>query len=136
VPAGSIALGSTAVGLGVLAVWQSTVGLVVAAVVIAVGSSFLYPAMLLLVLRGVPESQRGSVVGTFSAFFDFASGASGIVLGGIASVSSYAGAFGASAGLAALAFVLLRSGFAGHDEGDVPTVAEVGTATVEPTSLP
>jgi MFS family permease len=136
VPAGSIALGSTAVGLAVLAGWQSTVGLVVATVIVAVGSSFLYPSMLLLVLRGVPEHQRGSVVGTFSAFFDFASGASGIVLGGIASVSSYAGAFGASAGLAALALVLLRSGFAQHDTGDVPTVAEVGTATVEPTSLP
>jgi hypothetical protein len=76
------------------------------------------------------------VVGTFSAFFDFASGASGIVLGGIASVSSYAGAFGASGALAAVAFVLLRSGFAHHAAGDVPTVAEMGTATVEPTSLP
>src|SRR4029078_12855071 len=49
VPAGSIALGATAVGLGVLAVWQSTVGLVIATVIIAVGSSFLYPSMLLLV---------------------------------------------------------------------------------------
>jgi MFS family permease len=136
IPAGSIAIGASAIGLAVLAVWQSTLGLVVATVIVAVGSSFLYPSMLLLVLRGVPEHQRGSVVGTFSAFFDFASGASGIVLGGIASVSSYAGAFGASGGLAAVAFVLLRSGFARHDAGDVPTVAEVGTATVEPTSLP
>jgi MFS family permease len=136
IPAGSIAIGASAIGLAVLAVWQSMPGLVVATVIVAVGSSFLYPSMLLLVLRGVPEHQRGSVVGTFSAFFDFASGASGIVLGGIASVSSYAGAFGASAALAAVAFVLLRSGFARHAAGDVPTVAEVGTATVEPTSLP
>jgi MFS family permease len=136
IPAGSIAIGASAIGLAVLAVWQSTPGLVVATVIVAVGSSFLYPSMLLLVLRGVPEHQRGSVVGTFSAFFDFASGASGIVLGGIASISSYAGAFGASGALAAVAFVLLRSGFARHAAGDVPTVAEVGTATVEPTSLP
>jgi MFS family permease len=136
IPAGSIAIGSTALGLAVLAAWQSTVGVVVATVVIAVGSSFLYPSMLLLVLRGVPEHQRGSVIGTFSAFFDFASGASGIFLGGIASVSSYPGAFGASAVLAGVAFVLLRSGFGRHDSGDLPTVAEVGTASVEPTSLP
>ena len=86
------------VGLALLAAWQSTVGLVVGTVVIAVGTSFLYPAMLLLALRGVPEHQRGSVVGTFSAFFDFASGASGIFLGGIASVSSYSGAFGGVGG--------------------------------------
>ena len=83
---------------------------------IAVGSSFLYPSMLLLVLRGVPEHQRGSVIGTFSAFFDFASGASGIFLGGIASLSSYPGAFGASAVLAGVAFVLLRGGFGASHE--------------------
>lgn len=136
IPAGSIAIGASALGLAVLAVWHSSVGLVVATVIVAVGSSFLYPSMLLLVLRGVPEHQRGSVVGTFSAFFDFASGASGIVLGGVAAASSYAGAFGVSALLAAVAFVLLRSGFARHEIGTVPTVAEIGTASVEPTSLP
>jgi MFS family permease len=136
IPAGSIAIGATAVGLAVLATWQSTAGLVVATVIVAVGSSFLYPSMLLLVLRGVPERNRGSVVGTFSAFFDFASGASGIVLGGVAAASSYSGAFGVSAILAGIAFVLLRSGFGRHASGDLPTVAEVGTASVEPTSLP
>lgn len=136
IPAGSIAIGASAVGLAVLAAWQSTAGLVVATVIIAVGSSFLYPSMLLLVLRGVPEHHRGSVVGTFSAFFDFASGASGIVLGGVAAASSYAGAFGVSAVLAGIAFVLLRGGFGRHDSGELPTVAEIGTASVEPTSLP
>jgi MFS family permease len=134
--AGSIATGATVLGLVLAAAWQSTAGLVVGAMVIAVGSSFLYPSLLLLALRGVPESQRGSVVGTFSAFFDFAGGAAGIVLGGIAALSSYPGAFAASAALAALALVLLRSGFGHHETGAVPTVAEVAPATVEPTSLP
>ncbi len=134
--AGTIAIGATATGLALLAVWQTTVGLVVATVIVAVGSSFLYPSMLLLVLRGVPEHQRGSVVGTFSAFFDFAAGASGIVLGSLAAASSYAGAFAGSAVLAAVALVLLRTGFARHDAGDLLTVTEVGTASVEPTSLP
>jgi MFS family permease len=134
--AGTIAIGATTVGLATLGVWQSTVGLVVATVIVAVGSSFLYPSMLLLVLRGVPEQKRGSVVGTFSAFFDFAGGASGIVLGALAAASSYAGAFLGAAVLAGVALVLLRSGFAQHETGDLPTVAEVGTASVEPTSLP
>ena len=134
--AGTIAIGATTLGLATLAIWQSTIGLVVATVIVAVGSSFLYPSMLLLVLRGVPEHQRGSVVGTFSAFFDFAAGASGIVLGGLAAASSYAGAFAGSAVLAGVALVLLRTGFARHDTGDVLTVTEVGTASVEPTSLP
>jgi MFS family permease len=134
--AGTMATGATAFGLLLAGLWQSTVGLLVATVVIAIGSSFLYPSLLLLALKGVPESQRGSVVGTFSAFFDFASGAAGISLGGIAALTNYQGAFVASAGLAAVAMVLLRGGFGHHETGVVPTVAEVGTATVEPTSLP
>ena len=133
--AGSIATGATAVGLGVAAAWSSTIGVVVGAVIIAIGSAFLYPSLLLLALRGVPEHQRGSVVGTFSAFFDFASGSAGLVLGGIASVSSYQGAFAASAVLAAIAMLLLRGGFSHHDSGAVPTVAEVLPATIEPTAL-
>lgn len=136
VPAASIAIGSTAVGLAIAAAWHSTAGVFVAALVIAVGSSFLYPAALLLSLRGVPEHQRASVVGTLSAFFDFAGGASGIILGAVAAISSYQGAFGVSAVLAGLAFVLLRSGFARHEEGVVPTVAEVAPATADPTTLP
>jgi MFS family permease len=134
--AGTIATGATALGLALAAVWHSTAGLVVGAMVIAIGSSFLYPSLLLLALRGVPESRRGSVVGTFSAFFDFAGGAAGIVLGGIAALSSYQGAFAASAVLAAVAMVMLRSGFGHHDHGTVPTVAEIAPATAEPTSLP
>jgi MFS family permease len=136
VVAATIAIGSTAAGLAIAALWHSTIGLFAAALVIAVGSSFLYPAALLLSLRGVPEYQRASVVGTLSAFFDFAGGASGIILGVVAAVSSYQGAFGVSAVLAALALVLLRTGFAGHAEGPVPTVAEVAPATAEPTTLP
>jgi MFS family permease len=134
--AGSIAIGATALGLTVVAVWHTEVGLVVGSVVIAVGSSFLYPSALLLALRGVPESQRASVVGTLSAFFDFSSGAAGIVLGGLAALSGYQGAFAVSSLLAAAALILLRSGFGGHTRGEIPTVAEVAPATVEPTSLP
>ena len=134
--AGSIAIGSITVGLTVAATWHAPAGLVVGAVILAVGSSFLYPAALLLALRGVPEHNRASVVGTLSAFFDFASGAAGITLGSIAAVSSYQGAFAVSAVLAGVAFVLLRSGFAGHAEGRVPTIAEIAPATVDPTPLP
>jgi MFS family permease len=134
--AGSIATGATGLGLAIAAAWHGSAGLVISAVVIAIGSSFLYPSLLLLALRGVPEHQRGSVVGTFSAFFDFASGAAGVVLGGIAALSNYQGAFAGSALLAFVALVMLRSGFGRHETGVVPTVAEVGPATVEPTAMP
>jgi MFS family permease len=134
--AASIAIGSTTAGLVITAAWHSGVGLFAGALVIAVGSSFLYPAALLLSLRGVPEHQRASVVGTLSAFFDFAGGAAGVILGAVAAVSSYQGAFWAAAALAGAALVLLRTGFAGHERGRVPTVAEVAPATADPSALP
>ena len=56
--AGSIAIGATALGLTIVAAWHTPVGLVIGAVIIAVGSSFLYPSLLLLTLRGVSEQQR------------------------------------------------------------------------------
>jgi MFS family permease len=136
VRAGTISITATAAGLAIVATWHSSVGLIVGALVIAVGSSFLYPATLLLSLRGVPEHQRGSVVGTLSAFFDLAGGLAGIILGSVAALSDYQGAFAVSAGLALAGLVLLRSGFVGHREGEVPSVAEIAPATVEPTTLP
>jgi MFS family permease len=109
--AGTIATGSAALGLAVTAAWQSGVGLALGTVLVAIGSSFLYPALLLLALDGIPESERGSVVGSFSAFFDLSSGLSGVVLGGIAALSSYQGAYIAAALIGLGALVLLRTGF-------------------------
>jgi hypothetical protein len=59
-----------------------------------------------------------------------------VILGAVAAVSSYQGAFWAAAALAGAALVLLRTGFAGHERGRVPTVAEVAPATADPSALP
>jgi MFS family permease len=131
VRAGTIAMSATAIGLVVIAIWHSTAGLMVGAMIVAVGSSFLYPALLLLALSGVSEGERGSVVGTFSAFFDFANGAGAVVLGAIAALSSYRGAFGFGAILALLAVVLLRTGFAHRPDGPVPPISTLGAAAFE-----
>ena len=56
------------------------------------------------------------MVGTFSAFFDFASGAAGISLGGVAALIELPGRVRRVGGLAAVAIVLLRSGFGRHDD--------------------
>ena len=78
-------------------------------VIVVVSGLFCF--CMLLALREVPESQRGSVVGTFSAFFDFANGTAGLMVGAIAAATSYRGAFAGGAALAFVAFVLLRAGF-------------------------
>ncbi|MET0628863.1 MAG: MFS transporter [Acidimicrobiia bacterium] len=132
VRAGSIASSTTAVALGTIALWHSATGVYVGAILLAVGAAFGYPAFLVLALRDVPESQRGSVVGTFSAFFDFASGTAGLLLGGIAAATNYRGAFATAAVFALAAFVLLRSGFVGDRHAPVTSPTPVDPALLEP----
>jgi MFS family permease len=116
--AGSISMGAAFVGLLVAAGLHNTAGLIVAVVLTAIGSSFLYPSLMLLALHGVAEEERGSVVGTFSAFFDFAGGMSGVVVGVLAALTSYRGSFAIVAFVVLGALLLLRSGFGqGHYTG-------------------
>jgi MFS family permease len=91
--------------MAIMAVWGTTVGLLVGTVFLAAGASLLYPALLLLALGGAPETERASVVGTFSSFFDLSQGLGSLIVGGVAAVTSYQGAFGAGAVFAALGFL-------------------------------
>jgi MFS family permease len=108
--AASVALGAGATGLAVMAAWGTVAGLVAGTVVFAIGMSLLYPALLLLALTDVPDSERASVVGTFSSFFDLAQGLGALLLGGVAAVAGYRGAFAAGAVCGLAGLVLLRSG--------------------------
>ena len=82
--AGSLALIGGAAGLAVMAAWSSVAGLVLGTVLFAGGMSFMYPAMLTLALTGIDDSQRASVVGTVSTFFDLSQGLGALILGGAA----------------------------------------------------
>ena len=106
--AATIALSCGAVGLTVMAGWPTVPGLVVGTAVFAAGMSLLYPALMLLALTAVPEHERGSVVGTFSSFFDLSQGLGALILGGVAALSGYRGAFAGGAVAAAAGVVLLQ----------------------------
>jgi predicted MFS family arabinose efflux permease len=106
---GTLALGATALGMTVMASWESSAGLFVGTAFFALGASLLYPALLLLALGGAPDRERASVVGTFSSFFDLSQGLGSLVVGVIAAATSYRGAFGAGAVAAVAGFVLLRA---------------------------
>ena len=100
--AAAIALGATASGMTVMALWGTTTGLLVGTMLFAIGASLLYPALLLLALGGAPESERASVVGTFSSFFDLSQGLGSLLVGAVAAGFGYRGAFGAGAVFAAV----------------------------------
>lgn len=102
--AGASALACTTTGMVIMALWGSIAGLLVGTVFLAAGASLLYPALLLLALGGAPETERASVVGTFSSFFDLSQGLGSLIVGGVAAVTSYQGAFGAGAVFAAFGF--------------------------------
>ena len=108
--AGTGALSAAATGMAVIALWNSTLGLVVGTAFFAVGMSLLFPALLLLALSGAPDRERASVVGTFSSFFDLSQGLGALLLGGVAEVAGYRGTFAAAAGLAVVGLVVLRGG--------------------------
>jgi MFS family permease len=105
--AGAMALLATTSGMTVMATWKSIAGLFVGTVLFAAGASLLYPALLLLALGAAPDTERASVVGTFSSFFDLSQAVGSLLVGGIAAVTSYQGAFGAGAVFAVAGLVAL-----------------------------
>lgn len=108
--AGSLALGTGAAGLLVLAGWASAVGLFAGTVVFAAGMSLMYPAMMTLALVGVSDSERASVVGTVSTFFDLSQGLGALLLGGAAAAFGNRGAFATGSLLALTGLALLWGG--------------------------
>ncbi|HVJ96070.1 MAG TPA: MFS transporter, partial [Acidimicrobiia bacterium] len=83
--------------------------LYVGTVVFGIGMAFMYPALLLLTLDGVPDNERASAIGTFSSFFDGSQFVGPAVCGAIAAVTSYRGAFAAGTVAAILGLLWLRS---------------------------
>lgn len=105
---GTVALSTGAVGLIGIALWQAPIGLYVFTVVLAVGSALLYPALMAAAVNAAPESERSSVVATFTMFFEVASALGGTVLGIAASLSSYPGAFVTAACFSLVAVMMLH----------------------------
>jgi MFS family permease len=108
--AGTYALVFGASGLALIAALRSVAGLIAGTVIFAGGMSLLYPALLVMALSGVPDSERGSVVGTFSSFFDLSQGLGAVLCGSAQQLFGYRAAFGTGAVLAAAGCVVLRAG--------------------------
>lgn len=101
------ALALSAVGLAVLGLFASPVGVFVGTAVFAAGVAFTMPALLALAVSRVPETERGTVVGTATVFLDLAFGVAPVVIGFIARSTGYGPTFLISAALAILASGLL-----------------------------
>jgi MFS family permease len=102
VPLSTFALVVSALGLGILGIVRDPVGVYIGTAVFATGIAFLFPALLAVAVSRVDEMERGSVVGTTTAFVDLSFGAGPAVLGFLAGAIGYDGAFLVSAAIAAV----------------------------------
>jgi MFS family permease len=118
----TIALTFTGIGIGIIAAWPSVPGLIVGTVVFAGGMSMMYPALLLLALHGVNDSERASVVGTFSSFFDASQGLGALICGSVVAVSGNRGAFATGAVCAFAGLIVLRGRTGAHTATTAPAV--------------
>lgn len=104
--ASALALWLLAAGLLTIGAWHAPEGLYAGTAVFAAGTALAFPSLMTLAVAGAPETERGSVIGTFGAFADVGFALGAVTLGAVAAVTGYEGAF-VAASAASLAGILL-----------------------------
>ena len=84
----TFALCGVTVGILLVAAWGSIASLWLAAIVLAVGMSLMYPSLFTAVMAAAPEEERSHAVGTFSVFFDLSQGFGATFIGLVVSLTS------------------------------------------------
>jgi MFS family permease len=92
----------TPIGLAVMGFWATTSGLYLGAVILAIGQALAFPALMSVAINNAPGNERGSVMGTFTAFFDISFGGGALALGVISHAVGYNGAFLSASAVAAV----------------------------------
>jgi MFS family permease len=105
--ASGAALVLNATGLLTIGLWNQPAGLYLGTMVFALGAALAFPALMTLALTGTSDSERSSVVGTFSACADVGFALGALTLGGVASFAGYDGVFVFSAFASILGAVVL-----------------------------
>ena len=128
--AGTGALVSIMAGMIVMAAWAEPAGLYVGTFIYSIGHALAFPALMTLAISRAPASERGSVIGTFTAFFDLSFGVGAVSAGAIADAIGYRGAFGAAAFVALAGLALLLAAARSHSRrppAPEPALAEAAS---------
>jgi len=99
----------SASGLWILALWGQISGVFIGTVVLAMGQTFLFPALFVMVIQSAPINRRSQAIGTFSIAVDLAIRLGGLILGGVVAVSSYSTAFFVGGCFSLVALVVSRT---------------------------
>ena len=106
-PMVTVALSAMTVGMLLLALVPAVWALWVAAVVFGVAMAFNYPPLMAAVVESVPESERASAVGSFTAFFEIGGITGGLLLGTIAELNGKRAGFAGAALIAMMGIAVL-----------------------------
>jgi MFS family permease len=101
------ALACSAAGLLLAGAWGHPVGLFAGTIVFGIGVALATPALMSLAIGTAPASERGWVIGTFTAFIDLGFGLGPVVLGVVAAGLGYRGTFLIGSLVAAAGLMLL-----------------------------
>jgi predicted MFS family arabinose efflux permease len=99
-----------AAGLLLIGLWPEPTGLLVGTALFATGVAFMFPALSLLVVSSVPDSERGAALGTFTAFLDVAFGVGPVAFGTVVARWGYEASFMSGAAVAVAGALLLIVG--------------------------
>ena len=103
----SVALGGLLSGLVVLTTMPTIPGVFLAAVLLAVGMSFQYPALMALAVNSAPDHERTRVISTFTMFFEVGTVTGGLALGTVGGLTSKRGGFAGGAVMTVIGLVML-----------------------------
>lgn len=103
--AARISLVCTPAALAIIGLWAEPTGLYIGAVLLGVGQSMAFPALMTIAVNNAPASERGAVMGTFTAFFDLSFGMGSLVLGFVAHAAGYSAVFLTATGVASIGFL-------------------------------
>jgi MFS family permease len=101
-----LALAGIATGLVIIGGWQSIAGLVAGTVVLGLGVALATPAIFVLALDGVPQNERGAVLGAVSMSIDVAFGLGPVAFGLVAADAGRDAGFLVAAGVAGAGLLL------------------------------
>ncbi len=99
----------SAAGMWTIALWQQIIGVFVGTALLAVGQTFLFPALFVMAVESAPIGKRSQAIGTFSIAFDLAIGLGGLTLGAVVGLSSRPVAFFVGGSLALTALLVSRT---------------------------
>ena len=104
----TVSLIGAATGMAVIGTFVTRPGLYIGVVILALGGSLLYPALMLAAVDGVPPNERARAVSTFTMFFELSAGIGGPLLGVTAAISgATVGAFYGAAVCSLFGIILL-----------------------------